>query len=58
MIRRCTSFVSLTISVTLSALSNKKIILKEVINNVEKYRHLADNAFERVKSEFQLENVI
>jgi len=33
-------------------------ILKEVINNVEKYRHLADNAFERVKSEFQLENVI
>jgi len=33
-------------------------ILKKIINNVEEYCYLADNAFERVKSEFQLENVI
>lgn len=33
-------------------------ILKKVINDVEKYRYLAENAFERVKREFQLKNVI
>jgi len=33
-------------------------ILKDIINNVEKYHYLAENAFERVKEEFAVEKVI
>ncbi len=33
-------------------------ILKKVINDVEKYRYLAENAFERVKEEFPIEKVV
>lgn len=33
-------------------------MLKKVINNVEEYRYLAENAFERVKEEFPIEKVI
>lgn len=33
-------------------------ILKKVINSLEKYRYLAENAFDHVKSEFQLDKVI